>query len=192
MKRGGPATQNGKAVVKWNATRHGISSPAPVIPGLERREDWQKHKDGILVNPSPVGHLEVTLAERVALLSWRLHRVTRFETETVAISQGKVEGDIQRRARFLRSIEENPYESTHPEDIRFEAKYNRQIHNALKRLPSLEPGKVLKGEVASSIVQAVLMAAQRAIGEEIDVERLDLPGVPEDAYLRSATGYEGG
>ena len=114
MKRGGPATQNGKAVVKWNATRHGISSPAPVIPGLERREDWQKHKDGILVNLSPVGHLEVTLAERAAPLSWRLHRVTRFETETVAISQGKVEGDIQRRARFLRSIEENPYESTPP------------------------------------------------------------------------------
>ena len=27
------------------------------------------------------------------------------------------------------------------------------------------------------------MAAQRAIGEEIDVERLDLPGVPEDTYL---------
>jgi hypothetical protein len=118
----------------------------------------------------------------VALLSWRLHRVTRFETESIAISQGKVGGGIQRRARFLRSIEENPYESTHPEDIRFEAKYNRQIHNALKRLPSLEPGKVLKGEDASSIVQAVLMAAQRAIGEEIDVERLDLPGVPEDAY----------
>jgi hypothetical protein len=199
MKRGGPATQNGKAVVKWNATRHGISSPAPVIPGLEKREDWQEHRDGILDNLSPVGHLEVTLAERVALLSWRLHRVTRYETESIAISQGEVEADLHSRARFSRSIDENPYESTHPEDIRFEAKYNRQIHNALKRLPSLEPGKVLnepgkvlKGEVASSIVQAVLMAAQRAIGEEIDVERLDLPGVPEDAYLRSATGYEGG
>src|SRR5215210_9274959 len=183
MNRGGPATENGKAIVRWNATRHGISSPAPVIPGLEKREDWQDHRDGILDNLSPVGHLEFTLAERVALLSWRLHRVTRYETESIAISQGQVEGDIQRRARFLRSPQDNPYESTHPEDIRFEAKYNRQIHNALKRLPSLEPGKVLKGEVASSIVQAVLMAAQRAIGEEIDVERLDLPGVPEDAYL---------
>jgi hypothetical protein len=63
------------------------------------------------------------------------------------------------------------------------AEYHRQVHNALKRLPSLEPGKVLKGEDASSIVHAVLMAAQRAIGEEIDVEHLDLPGVPEDASL---------
>jgi hypothetical protein len=50
--------------------------------------------------------------------------------------------------------------------MRLEAKYNRQTHNALKRLPSLEPGKVLKGEDASSIVQAVLKASQRASGEK--------------------------
>ncbi len=183
MKRGGPTTEKGKEVVRWNATRHGISSPAPVIPGLERREDWQEHRDGILDNLSPEGHLEFTLAERVALLSWRLHRVTRYETESIAISQGEVEGDIQRSARFLRSSQENPYEFTHPEDIRTKAKYRRQTHNALKRLPSLEPGKVVKGEDASSIVRAVLMAAQGAIGEEIDVEHLDLPGLPEDTYF---------
>jgi hypothetical protein len=180
MKRGGPTTENGKEVVRWNATRHGISSPAPVVPGLERREDWQDHRDGILDNLSPEGHLEFTLAERVALLSWRLHRVTRYETESIAISQEQVEADIHERARLLRSLQESPYASTHPEDIRFEAKDNRQTHNALKRLPSLEPSKVLKGEDASSIVRAVLMAAQRAIGEEIDVEPLDLPGLPED------------
>ena len=137
-----------------------------MVPGLEKREDWQDHRDGILDNLSPVGHLEFTLAERVALLSWRLHRVTRYETETIAISQGEVEADIHRRAQFLRLPHENPYESTHPEDIRLEAKYNRQTHNALKRLPSLEPGKVLKGEDASSIVQAVLKASQRASGEK--------------------------
>ena len=75
---GGPNTQEGKEVVRWNATRHGISSPKPVVPGLEKQEDWESHRDGIMENLSPVGHLEVTLAERVALLSWRLHRVTRY------------------------------------------------------------------------------------------------------------------
>ena len=34
---GGPSTQEGKEEVRWNATRHGISSPQPVVPGLERR-----------------------------------------------------------------------------------------------------------------------------------------------------------
>jgi hypothetical protein len=32
---GGPKTEAGKEVARWNATRHGIRSPAPVIPGLE-------------------------------------------------------------------------------------------------------------------------------------------------------------
>jgi len=34
---GGPNTQEGKEVVRWNAVRHGISSPKPVIPGLQHR-----------------------------------------------------------------------------------------------------------------------------------------------------------
>src|SRR5688572_19243044 len=91
---GGPKTAQGKAVVRWNSTTHAITSPRPVVPGLEKLEDWEEHRSGILENLSPVGHLELTLAERVALLSWRLHRVTRYETETIAISQGQVEGDI--------------------------------------------------------------------------------------------------
>jgi hypothetical protein len=179
---GGPATQEGKEAVRWNAMRHGISSPAPVVPGLEKRGDWQEHRGGILDNLSPVGHLEFTLAERVALLSWRLRRVTRYETETIALSHEQIEEDIHKRARLLRSLGENPYASTHPEDIRFEAKHNRQVHNALKRFPSLDAGTTLKGEDASSVVWAALMAAKRK-EVEIDEEALDLPGVPEDAYI---------
>jgi len=33
--KGGPATEEGKEVVRWNATRHGIRSPAPVVPGVD-------------------------------------------------------------------------------------------------------------------------------------------------------------
>jgi hypothetical protein len=58
MAKGGPTTQEGKEVVKWNATRHGIRSPAPVVPGVEKKEDWETHLEGIIENLSPVGHLE--------------------------------------------------------------------------------------------------------------------------------------
>jgi hypothetical protein len=34
--------------VKWNATQHGILSPAPVVTGVEKREDWEEHRSGIL------------------------------------------------------------------------------------------------------------------------------------------------
>jgi len=175
MNGGGPATQSGKAVVRWNATRHAITSPQPVVPGLEKQEDWESHRDGIMENLSPVGHLEVTLAERIALLCWRLHRVTRYETEAISLSQGKIEDDIHDR--------ESPYASTHPVDIRFEAKHNKQAHSVLRRFPSLESDKILKGVDASSVVWGVLMEAKKAVEGVIDDEALDLPGVPEDAMI---------
>jgi hypothetical protein len=180
---GGPNTQEGKEVVRWNATRHGISSPKPVVPGLEKQEDWESHRDGIMEYLSPVGHLEVTLAERVSLLSWRLHRVTRYETGAIATSQETIEDDIHDRDRFLSAIRHEGLESTHPVDIRFEAKHYKQAHSALRRFPSLGPDKTLKGTDASSVVWGVLMEAKKAGGREIDVEVLDLPGVPEDAMI---------
>jgi len=180
---GGPKTAQGKAVVRWNATRHGISSPKPVVPGLEKQEDWESHLEGIMENLSPVGHLEVTLTERVALLSWRLHRVTRYETGAIAISQETIEDDIHDRDRFLSVLKHKGFESTHPEDIRFEAKHYKQAHSALRRFPSLEPDKTLKGADASSVVWGVLMEAKKAADAEIDDEALDLPGVPQDAMI---------
>src|SRR5918995_728303 len=183
MHKGGPATQEGKEVVKWNATRHGISSPKPVVPGSEKQEDWESHLEGIMENLSPVGHLEVTIAERVALFSWRLHRVTRYETETIAITQETIEEDIHERDRFLSALRHKVYESTHPEDIRFEAKYHKQSHRALRRFPLLAPDKNMRGADASSVVWGVLMEAKKASGEDIEAEALDLPGVPEDAMI---------
>jgi hypothetical protein len=53
LTKGGPATQEGKEVVKWNATQHGIRSPAPVVPGIERTEAWEEHRDGILGSLQP-------------------------------------------------------------------------------------------------------------------------------------------
>src|SRR3712207_5725284 len=94
LAKGGPVTQEGKEVVRWNATHHGIRSPAPVVPGVERAKDWEEHRDGVLESLQPEGHLEEVLAERVALLSWRLHRVTRYETEAIALYQERVEDDL--------------------------------------------------------------------------------------------------
>jgi hypothetical protein len=180
---GGPKTAQGKEVVRWNATRHGISSPAPVVPGLERTEDWEKHVKGVLESLQPEGHLETVLAERVALLFWRLHRVTHYETGAIAIAQETIEEDIHERGQFMASMRGEKFASTHPIDVRFEAKYCKQAHSALRRFPSLGSDITLKGADASSVVWGVLMAAQKALGERIDDESLDLPGVPEDAMI---------
>jgi hypothetical protein len=184
MNGGGPATQDGKAVVRWNATRHGISSPKPVVPGLEKTEDWESHRYGIMENLCPVGHLEVTLAERVALLSWRLHRVTRYETETIALSQESIEEDIHDTERFRAAMRgEGIAATTHPIDVRWEAAYTKRADSTFRRFPSEKADKVLRAEAAGAIVFGVYLAAKKALGGELDVEALDLPGVPEDAAI---------
>src|SRR5829696_10066799 len=111
---GGPKTEAGKEVARWNATQHGIRSPAPVVPGLEKAEDWEAHRDGALESLSPEGHLELVLAERVALLSWRLHRVTRYETECITLFQERTEDDLADRRRFSSRV----LGAAHPEDVR--------------------------------------------------------------------------
>jgi len=110
----GPVSEAGKEVVRWNATRHGIRSPAPVVPGVEKVEDWEEHRAGILENLSPEGHLELVLAERVALLAWRLHRVIRYETESIALYQEKAEDDLADRRRFGSHV----LGAAHTEDVR--------------------------------------------------------------------------
>src|SRR5262245_27291121 len=86
----GPRTVEGKAIVARNATRHGIFAAVPVIPG-ECAETWEAHRAGVVESLAPVGLLEVNLAERAALLLWRLQRLARYEAETIATEMENVD-----------------------------------------------------------------------------------------------------
>ena len=77
--RPGPKTPQGKARVRHNPTRFGIHSADPVIPGIESLDEWRVHREGVIASLAPVGSLETKLAERVALLLWRLNRVIAYE-----------------------------------------------------------------------------------------------------------------
>jgi hypothetical protein len=178
--KGGPATQEGKDVVKWNATRHGIRSPAPVVPGVEKAEEWEEHRDGILESLQPEGHLELVLAERAALLSWRLHRAIRYETESIALFQEKAEDDLADRRRFASRI----LGAAHPEDVRSHLKVARSEYRLLKRFPKLEDDKYLSSLDADGILWAVAEVTDRVAEGEIAPEDLldeiSIPGVPEN------------
>ena len=176
LAKGGPVTQEGKEVVKWNATRHGIRSPAPVVPGIERSEDWEEHRDGILDSLSPEGHLETVLAERVALLSWRLHRVTRYETETITLSQQKLEDDLADKRHFDSYL----LGPSHPEDVRGALQDALRAQRLIKRFPKLPDDKGLSGPDAASILDLVW----GQVDEEVEAEEVQLPeAIPEWAGL---------
>lgn len=174
--RGGPVTEEGKEIVRWNATRHGIRSPAPFIPGIERKEDWEERRDGVLESLQPEGHLELVLAERVALLSWRLNRVTRYETETIALSQEKMEDDLADKRRFGSYL----LGPNHPEDVRRAVQDALRAERLIKKFPKLPDDKRLSGPDAASILDLVWAQTD----EEVEVEEVQLPEeVPDWASL---------
>jgi hypothetical protein len=179
LAKGGPATQEGKEVVKWNATRHGLRSPAPVVPELEKHEEWEEHRDGILESLQPEGHLELTLTERVALLSWRLHRVTRFETQSIALYQEQIEEDLARQRRFGSHV----LGAHHPEEVRWKLKDAQRTHRTLKKLLGLPDDKNLSGGDAAGVLWGV-----SGYIEDEDLEKVQPPsGVPEWAGVEEDT-----
>jgi hypothetical protein len=180
---GGPRTEEGKEVARWNATRHGIRSLAPVVPGVEKSEDWEEHRDGILDSLSPAGHL--VLAERVALLSWRLHRVTRYETESIALYQERVEDDLARERRFGSGPD-------HPDAVRGNAKSARDDHRLFKRFAKMEGEKDLSSIDADLVIWGAMEGADKVAEGEVDPEELlgsvSVPGLPDSDCWE---GYEG-
>jgi hypothetical protein len=162
--------------VRWNAVGHSIRSPAPVVPGIERAEDWEEHRDGVLESLSPEGHLERVLAERVALLSWRLHRVIRYETESIALSQEKMEDDLADKRQFGSYM----LGSMHPEDVRGALKDAQGAQCFVKRFHKLPDDKRLSGPEAASILELIW----RGVDEAVEAEEVLLTEeVPEWAGL---------
>jgi hypothetical protein len=96
----GPRTAAGKAAVRLNAVRHGITSPQVPIPGVEDADAWLAFRQAVIDDIAPVGAVEEALTERVAELHWRLRRIAPYEAELIAVAPERVEDDYAKRLSF--------------------------------------------------------------------------------------------
>ena len=131
---GGPKTALGKATASQNALTHGLTSNAPTIPG-ETVEAWQDHRAAIVGSLAPVGALESALADRAALLLWRLHRVWRAEVALVTRQMS--------RALDFSMLDKDPAEASvpYPNDdyvARYETHLSRQLWATLNNLEAMQ------------------------------------------------------
>jgi len=156
---------------------------------VEKAEEWEDHRDGVLESLSPEGHLEMVLAERVALLSWRLHRVVRYETEAIALYQEGVEDDLARERRF----ESGP---DHPEAVRGNAKSDEQDYKLLKRFAKMKDDKRLSSIDADIIIWGAMECADKVVEGEVDPEELhesiSVPGLPDSDSWKGYKGWTAG
>jgi len=75
----GPKTQEGKAVVRLNALRHGLLARDVVLPG-EDADAFEDLWNQVRANFWPVGPIEELLVDRIVNAMWRLQRLARAET----------------------------------------------------------------------------------------------------------------
>jgi hypothetical protein len=80
----GPKSDAGRAAASRNSLKHGLTSEANVIPGMEREEEWEAHRKGVFESLNPEGHFQEVLAGRIANLTWRLRRIDRYEVAVTA------------------------------------------------------------------------------------------------------------
>ena len=117
---------------------------------------------------------------------WRLHRVTRYETETIALSQEKAEDDLADKRRFG-SYVSGP---SHPEDVRGALQDARRVQRVIKQFPKLPDDKHLSGPDAAGIIELVW----RGVDEEVEADEVRLPKeIPDwadlDGYMAEWDGW---
>lgn len=77
----GPKTEEGKAASSANALRHGLTAELLVLLPDEDGDAFERLREGVIADLTPVSALQEVLAERAAVLLWRLDRVARMEAE---------------------------------------------------------------------------------------------------------------
>lgn len=105
----GPKTQDGKAVVRFNALKHGLRAEnALLLPG-EDSEDLDKLAKRVRSDLNPVGEMEHLLVERIISATWRLRRANQIETGILAWEYYGIQSD--RASREVRKYEDNQLSS---------------------------------------------------------------------------------
>ena len=112
MKRrsGGPRTSEGKAVSRLNAAKSGLYSESPVLPEVEKEDEWIEHRRGVFDAIAPANYLEEALTERVAVILWRFKRLVRYEREQVRNRQSGLRSRLAETAQTYidRGLEPDP------------------------------------------------------------------------------------
>jgi hypothetical protein len=120
----GPRTAAGKARSSHNALQHGLRANSALLPG-ESATEWREHREGVLIALGAKGALETALADRVALILWRMRRIGACDAATV---------ERALPADGCTSSEDNLLDLV----MRYEAHLSRQALQALQALERLQ------------------------------------------------------
>ena len=133
----GPRTEEGKAVVRLNALKHGLLS-SQVLLSDEDEVAFAGFRRSINERLRPEGELEELLADRVCSSAWRLRRLVRVEAQLFELERKDHRGtDVGPAYSFMLAGLSHKGD-TFSKLSRYEAAIERGLFKALHELQRLQ------------------------------------------------------
>lgn len=139
---GGIKTEEGKAVSRLNALKHGLLSEVILLPEEDDAALLELGKR-MRTELKPVGELELSLVDRITSNLWRLRRALKAEKEMMyedchpKISFHTMDGENGKNLGEALSYDFANYD-TYGKLIRYEASIERGFYKALHELQRLQ------------------------------------------------------
>mgnify|MGYP001562873861 CR=1 FL=1 len=145
-KKGGVKTEEGKAVSKYNAIKHGILSKEVLLEGEDEKSLVELGRR-VRTEIEPVGEVELILTDRVIANIWRLRRLLEVERATM---EWQREEQLDWMRKFEKDEEQGIRKATKEmivnEDIevllRYETAVERSIFKSLHELQRIQAARM--------------------------------------------------
>jgi hypothetical protein len=141
-KLGGVKTEEGKAVSKYNALKHGILSKEVLLEGEDEKMLVEVGKK-LRAELEPHTELELVLVDRITANVWRLKRVMQMEREMMAKSKEDSFGGGE--GKYMLGHTLTHYDFAHNDIygklIRYEMSIERGIYKALHELQRIQAAR---------------------------------------------------
>ena len=94
QKSTGPTTPEGRAAVRLNGIKHGLTAATLILPG-EKESDFEALLDSLEAEHAPTTPTEELLVRQLAMATWRLTRFYRTEAAFYALRLNDLERDVK-------------------------------------------------------------------------------------------------
>lgn len=135
-KKGGPKTNEGKAVTRYNAQKHSLLSKEVLIEGEDQKILTQLKSD-LYEAFEPQGPIEAMLVDRVVTNVWRLRRAVAVERNAMEFFKESdpivFHGDPEKKG-YKDMLDNQSIERT----LRYETTIERSLYRALHELERLQ------------------------------------------------------
>jgi hypothetical protein len=139
-KKGGVKTEEGKAISKYNALKHGLLSKEVLLASEDGKTLIEIGKK-LRADLEPQTELELVLVDRITANIWRLKRVMQMEREMMEDSQEGSLGDGTSKLGQTLTHYDIAHNDIYGKLIRYEGSIEKGIYKALHELQRLQSAR---------------------------------------------------